>query len=389
MIEGVVRAASRDAALRALRGQQLWPIEVSAATAPVGVELTRRVPLLSGLGRRRAVTLWIRTVATLLDAGATIERALSVAETQAVHHEMRSAAVAVRRAVQSGASLADALTLQPALFSGLHVGLVRAGEASGEIRGSLSTLADALDEEDALRAQLTSALIYPALMTLVASLGILVLLLFVVPRFSTMLSDLGGTLPLSTRVLVAVGNAVTQGWWILAVLIGAAVVAARIVLASPDATRAWHARRLQFPLTGALERRMATAQFTRSLGLMLTGGTPLLPALRLATTGVTNRALRAELERATQSVMRGDGLAAALSGTLDPMALQLLAVGEEGGRLDALALKAAAQQDESVRRTLRTLVSLLEPALILCFGGIVGFVALAMLQAIYAVNAGM
>jgi general secretion pathway protein F len=182
---------------------------------------------------------------------------------------------------------------------------------------------------------------------------------------------------------------VTHGWWIATLLMGAAVVAVRVVLASPAATRSWHARRLRLPLTSAIERRMVTAQFARSLGLMLKGGMPLLPALRLAATGVQNRALRADLEHATQNVMRGDGLANALAGTLDSMAVQLIAVGEESGRLDELSLRAASQQDESVRRSLRSLASLLEPALILAFGAVVGFVALAMLQAIYAVNAGM
>ncbi len=388
MIEGVVRAPSREAALRTLRGQQLWPVEVTAAS-PVRVVAASRIPFAGAAARRRAVAQWTRTVATLLDAGAPMERALGVAEAQAADTPMRDPALAIRRAVQGGASLADSMQLQTAVFSGLHSGVVRAGEASGALSASLDTLAGYLEEDEALRAQLAGALLYPAMMAVVASVGVLILLLFVVPRFSTLLADLGGTLPLSTRILVALGSAVTHGWWIAALLVGAGIIVTRVSLASPASTLAWHARRLQIPFTGAIERGMVTARFTRALGLMLKGGMPLLPALRLATTGVANRALAASLEQSTQKVMRGDRLADSLAGTLTPMALQLLAVGEESGRLGDLALRAAVGQESDVRRSLRTVAALLEPGLIIVFGAIVGFVALAMLQAIYAVNAGM
>jgi len=386
MVEGVVRAASRDAALRELRRQQLWPVTVD----PIATRSASATRSIGGASaRRRAVALWTRTLATLIDAGATLDRALAIAHGQCTNVAVSEGTLAIRRSVQGGASLAEAIRLQPALFSALHSGVVRSGEASGSLDTALDTLAGYLEEDEALRSQLNSALLYPALMAVVASLGILVLLLFVVPRFATLLADLGGTMPTSTRILVFVGDAVTHFWWVLALLSMIGVIVVRTALASPGAQLAWHARRLSLPVIGSLERTMATARFTRALGLMLKGGLPLLPALRLAGTGVSNLAIAADLERATQNVMRGNGLAPSLLGILTPLAVQLLAVGEESGRLDALALRAATQHDEELRRTLRTLASLLEPSLILAFGGIVGFVALAMLQAIYAVNAGM
>jgi type II secretory pathway component PulF len=386
IVEGVLRATSRDAALRELRRQHLWPVavDVVAVRAETAVRWRR-----GGTSRRRGVALWVRTVATLLDAGAPLDRALGVAQGQASHDDVQRGAQALRAAVQGGMSLAEAMRLQPTLFDALHVGVVRAGESAGALDSALTTLAGYLEEDAALRAQLTSALIYPMLMASVATLGTLVLLLFVVPRFSTLLADLGGTMPTSTRVLIMLGSIVTHGWWIIALAISAMVIGIRTMLAAPATALAWHGRRLTLPVTGALERSMATARFTRALGLMLAGGLPLLPALRLARTGVTNRAMAADLERVSQDVARGQRLGASLAGVLSPMAVQLLAVGEESGRLDTLCLRAATQHDEEVRRTLRTLASLLEPALILLFGAIVGFVALAMLQAIYAVNAGM
>ena len=386
MVDGIVRASSRDAALRELRRQQLWPVAVE----PVAPAATSRPRTFGGASsRRRAVMLWTRTVATLLDAGAPLDRALGVAQTQSQNPIVSDAAQDIRRAVQGGASLAESMRAHPTLFNALHAGVVRSGEAAGSLDKSLDTLAGYLEEDESLRAQLSGALLYPALMGIVASLGILILLLFVVPRFSTLLADMGGTLPTSTRILVFIGDVVAKGWWMIALVIAIAVVAVRTILASPEAQLAWHARRLTLPVTGSIERTLATARFTRALGLMLQAGLPLLPALRLARAGVNNLALSADLERATQNVVRGNGLASSLLGILTPMAVQLLAVGEESGRLDALALRAAASHDEEVRRSLRAFASLLEPALILLFGAVVGFVALAMLQAIYAVNAGM
>lgn len=386
IVEGVLRASSREAVLRELRRQQLWPVAVD----PVVVRSPNAIRLgVSPAARRRGVAGWVRTLATLLDAGAPLDRALGVAQGQATHPDVQRGAKAIRTAVQGGMSLAEAMRLQPVLFDPLHVGVVRAGEAAGALDTALDTLAGYLEEDLTLRAQLTSALIYPALMATVATLGMLVLLLFVVPRFSALLSDLGGSMPASTQVLIGIGAVVTRGWWVFAGVIALAVVASRRALAVPATRLRWHAHRLTLPVIGTLERAMATARFTRALGLMLTGGLPLMPALRLARSGVTNQAIAAELERVAGEVARGQPLGPSLAGVLSPMAVQLLAVGEESGKLDALCLRAAAQHDEEVRRSLRTLASLLEPALILLFGAVVGFVALAMLQAIYAVNAGM
>jgi general secretion pathway protein F len=386
MVEGVVRAASREAALRELRRQQLWPVAVD----PVADGVTRSARLFEGAAaRRRAVAMWTRTLATLIDAGAPMDRALGVAASQSAHREFGVAAQAVRTAVQSGQTLADAMRAHPTHFQSLHIGVVEAGEAAGQLGASLETLAGYLDEDDALRAQLNAALLYPALMGVVAAGGILILLLFVVPRFAVLLADLGGTLPLSTRILIAVGTIVTRGWWAIALVVAASVVGLRAWLATPGARLAWHRRRLTLPLVGPIDRTMATARYTRALGLMLNGGLSLLPAMRLARSGVANLAIVSDLDRATSAVARGEGLASSLHGVLTSSAQQLLAVGEESGKLGTLSVRAASVHDEELRRTLRTYASLLEPILILTFGAVVGFVALAMLQAIYAVNAGM
>lgn len=387
IVEGALHAPSREGALRELRRRGLLPVELEAerAAPPALARLAPPAALFGG-APREAVAVWVRLLATLLGAGTPVDRALDVAAGATAHPRVREAALDVRRRVQGGASLADALRGHPALFAEVHVGLVAAGEAGGALAAALTTLAGYLEEEAALRAELRAALLYPALMGVVALAGTLVLLLVVVPRFAALAEELGGTLPASTRVLVALGHAARLAGWALPVAAAAGVLLARCALAREGGRERWHALRLSLPVVGPLERARATARFTRALGLLLSAGLPLLPALQVARGGVGNLALAAGIGRAVGAVRRGERLAAALAGTLTPLAVQLLAVGEEGGRLPALALHAAEAHEVEARRTARTLAGLVGPALIVGFGALVGFVALAMLQAIYAVN---
>jgi len=166
-----------------------------------------------------------------------------------------------------------------------------------------------------------------------------------------------------------------------------AAVAARAWLRDPAHRRRWHAARLRWPLVGDLERIIASARFTRAFGTLVRGGSGVLAALRVARGTLTNAALCAGVDDAIRAVERGEPVAEALRGTLPPLAAQLLAVGEESGTLDAMALRVADTYDAESQRALRSLVALVEPALIVGFGAVVGFVALAMLQAIYSINA--
>jgi general secretion pathway protein F len=379
LVEGVLQAESPALALDELRRQRLFPVDVSPAAEQAGAARSR-----GSLGL--ALAVWARTLAALLDAGLPLDRALRLAE-RSRHTAMADAARQVREAVEGGAGLAGAMRALTRVFTPLAVAMVAAGEESGALGGAMGRLADHLDEAGELRAQVRSALLYPALMAVVATLGVVVLLLFVVPRFVAMLAEVGGQLPMSTRALVAVSAVVTGWWWIWLPALATAVAGARAWVARPDGRRRWHQARLRLPVVGELERTLAAARFTRTLGLLLASGVGILPALRVARTTVGNELLREGLERAAAAVAQGRRLAAELDGVLPPLAVQLVDVGEESGQLDALCLRAADAFDAESRRSLRAMVSLLEPALILVFGALVGFVALAMLQAIYSINA--
>jgi type II secretory pathway component PulF len=326
-------------------------------------------------------------MATLLSAGVALDRALAFAAEQARHPAVADAARRVHQDLQGGASLAQALGRYPAVFGSLFVAMVAAGEESGALDEALARLAEHLEGLVELRSQVRASLLYPALMAVASGIGTIILLFFVVPRFVAMLDQADAALPLSTRILVGVSGAVVHGWLPLLLVAALVVLGARAWLARPDSRRRWHAWRLGWPLAGELEGKYATARFTRALGMLLRSGRPLLPSLRVARTGVTNAALGSGLERAAEAVSHGQRLHIALAGTLPALATELLAVGEESGRLDEMCLRVADTFDDEVRRTLRTLVTLIEPIMILLFGLIVGFIALAMLQAIYGLNA--
>jgi len=379
-VEGVVQAASRQSVLEELRRRQLYAVTVDEATPDRVARAGRR------LGRRAAAALWTRNVATLLSAGVPLDRALAFTAQHASHDGLAEAVRQARRAVQEGASLADALARHPRYFDPLFVAMVSAGESSGALEIVFDRLSEHLEEGAELRSQVRTALLYPALMAVVGCIGLGVLLGFVIPRFAGILADVGGTLPVSTRLLLAASTVLTKGWWAWLVLAAAAAYALPQVLARPETRRRWHAARLAWPWLGDLELKYATAQFARTLGLLLKSGVPALPALRIARASVTNLIVQAGVDRAAGALAEGSALAPALAGTLPPLALQMIAVGEESGRLEELCLRVADSYDGEVRRALRTGVALLEPALILAFGALVGFVALAMLQAIYGIN---
>ena len=381
--EGVLQSPSRQAALAELRRQRLVPMALDEVATAEERRATR------GVGARAAVALWTRNVAILLGAGVPLDRALAFTADQAGHAGLAETVRQVRRSVQGGATLADALAQHPRWFGPLIVSMVAAGESSGALDVVFARMSEHLEETAELRSQVRSALLYPALMAVVASIGVTVLLLFVVPRFSAILDGSGGRLPATTRALVALSGALTHWWWLWLIAIAAGVVGVRAVLQREENRRAWHGARLRWPWVGELELRYVTARFARTLALLLRSGVPLIAALRIARGAVSNVVLADGIASAAGAVGEGSALAPALAGTLPPLAVQMIAVGEESGRLEELCLRIADTYDAEVRRALRTTVAMVEPAMILVFGALVGFVALAMLQAIYSINTSM
>lgn len=380
VLEGKVTSQSRASALEDLRRQNLFPIQIEEGARGRDHTVGR------GSNRREAVRLWTRSMATLLGSGVTLERSLAFTVAQARNPDLTDALTAVRADVHAGVSLTTAMRKHARLFGNLHIALVAAGEETGALGAVMQRLADHMDEESELRGKIRTAMTYPAVMAIVTTVGLLVMVVFVIPRLADMLKDAGGTLPVSARLLIG-GSSFAVTWWPL--IAGVAAISMwefRRWNRVPDNRRKWHARRLRLPVVGEIERELAAARFTRTLALLLSNGTGILAALRIARDGVPNEHLSAQIEKAAMGVSGGRKLSAELSGILPADALELIRVGEETGQLGKLSLRAAETYEADLGRRLRMLIGLIEPAFIVIFGGIVGFVAIAMLQAIYSIN---
>ena len=380
---GRLSAATPAALISDLEGQGLLALHVDEATeeaAGGGLGL--------GFGRRIAVLEFTRAVAALLPAGMPLAKALAAGATTAPP-SVRPTLDAVRAKVERGEELAAALAEHPRLFTSLYVGIVRAGEKSGALDQAFVRLADHLERESELRSKLISMSIYPVLLAMVGAAAVAVLVLFVLPRFAELLLSSGATLPTAAAAIVDMTTWLRENWRFL-VVIPPAFLFAFAWLRTAEAGRRFSAKALiHLPVVGNWRRQTLAASFARMVGELLTGGAPLLMALQDAHDCMTDPVVKAETERIRVRVREGSALHAAISeGSKFPSVLpQLVALGEDAGRLAQFLIKSAELLERKTERTLERLVAIAEPAMIVGFGGIVALVALALLQAIYGVNA--
>ena len=342
-----------------------------------------------GLGRRQAVLEFTRAVAALLPAGMPLARALA-AGTLTAPEAIRPTLDTVRSKVERGEELASAMAEHPRLFTSLYVGIVRAGEKSGSLDNAFQRLADHLERESELRSKLVSMSIYPVLLGLVGVAAVMVLVLFVLPRFSDLLLSSGTALPASTAAVVGFATLLREEWWVLAVLPPAVLVTLTWLRTSESGRRVGSKTLVLLPLVGTWRRQHLAAGFARMVGELLSGGAPLLLALQDARDCMTDYVAQEEANRIRGQVREGSSLNAAIAegGLFPPVLSQLVALGEDAGRLAEFLLKGAELLERKTERTLERMVALVEPAMIVGFGGVVAVVALALLQAIYGVNAG-
>lgn len=375
---GTVEALERQLAMRGLYAVRLAP---SRGRTPARARFRSR--------RADAVEA-IRYLATLLDAGFPLDRALGTAERAVGRRDVADALSDIRERVRAGQSLADGWLAHPRIFPRLAAGMTRAGERGGHLADALARLAQHLEREQALRAQLWSASIYPMIMAVAAAVAIGVLVLYVLPRFATLLVDAGAALPRSTALVLGAADWIARGWpWLVPV--GAAIaIGLGALRRSATGSVAMHAFFLRWPVVGALRRRLVAARLGRSLSTLLASGLPIVPALEVSASALTDPAAARAVLAARDRVRSGARLAPSLArgDALPFVFVQMVQLGEEGGRLPEMLERAAAFAEDDLRRGLERLVRLVEPMMILVFGAIAGFVALALLQAIYGVRVG-
>jgi type II secretory pathway component PulF len=373
----VLQAPSSAAVLTQLADRDLLPLEV--IEAPPEQRGSRTLP-------RAEVAAALTGLATLLEASVPLDRALAATE-ETVTPRLAVLFHEARQRVREGASLSAALEAAGGLPEAT-LGLLRAGEAHGRLAAAVRRAAQELEAEAELVAQLRAALTYPLFLVFVGGLSVTLIVAVVVPRFAALLGDLGQSLPSTTRFLIWTSQALAEhGLLILGLLATACALVSRAL--KEEGPRAkLHAWLLEAPIVGLIRWRLASARAFRALAGLLDTGVPLLPALRLAEGAAGDRAVAGRLAQARRSVSEGERLTAALGRyqAVRPGALRLARFGEESGRLAELLEQAARLEEAAARRSLRTLVALAEPLLIVGFGAVVAFVAAALLQAVYSVR---
>lgn len=384
--EGVLEAVTERAAASRLREMGLVPIYIGAQKQALPLKL-------EGLFRRSKVKrhdrlFFTREFAALVKAGLPLDRSLATLSSLASEPRLRAVIQDVLKELKGGRSLADALATRPDVFPRLYVSMVRAGEASGTLRTVLERLTEFEEAAEELRSYFISALIYPTLLAIVGLTAITVLMVFVIPRFGQVFADAGQALPWPTAMLLAVSGAVRTWGWLGMVLLVAAVLGLRRGLRGERFRQRWDGWKLRLPLAGDLFRKVEVARFARTMATLLVNAVPILTALQLVRDVLSNRVLADALEPVAQGVKRGLGLARPLaeSGAFPTMAVELVRVGEETGRLDGMLLDVAEIAEREVRQATKRLIALFEPLMILVMGLVVGFIVVSMLVGIVSIN---
>ncbi len=383
-VEGQMEAASEAEVIA--RIQEAGNLPLSASKLGEGFSL-QNFRLSRRTITQKQVGEFTDQMATLLNSGMPLDRSLSVMLDLADDERLKAMIKTVRDKVRGGGNLSDALEEQH-VFSKLYVNMVRAGEMGGTLEKTLQRLSDYQARSKALRDSVLSAMIYPAILLVLAVGSLFILLGKVVPSFQPMFEESGMQLPLLTQLVLGAARFVTHYWWVLAVLVVGAVVFLRQRLSDPAFRYQWDERKLRLPLFGDLIRRLETARFTRTLGTLLDSGVPLLSGLGISKNVMNNSVLTAAVDKAAERVKHGDPLADALADAehFPRLAQQLIAVGEETGKLDEMLLKTANTYDEEVKTTVDRMLSVLVPATVLVLAGLIALIVFAILLAMLGMN---
>jgi type IV pilus assembly protein PilC len=377
LLAGELQADSRDLVLSRLREQGLIPLEVKVKSRGMSSEIKF---LTKTKVKLKDLAVFSRQFATMINSGLPLLRALAILENQTEAKQLAKVVGQMRLDVEQGTALSAAMAKHPKAFSRLYVAMVRAGETGGVLDSVLLRLADTLEREVELRRKIKSAMSYPIVVMAVVILILSAMLLFVVPTFKNLFSSLGGTLPLPTRLLLAVSDGFKKYFLFVFLFFGAAIFAFRRWKRTDRGRYAVDRLKLKIPIFGQLFHKTAMSRFARTLGALSRSGVPLLQSLDIVAETVQNEVVANAVRDVQASVKEGESLAEPLSRheVFPPMVVQMLAVGEETGALDTMLEKISDFYDDEVSATVDALTALIEPLLIVVVGGTVGLIVISL-----------
>jgi len=381
--QGELEADSKQAVSDQLKQRGLIALEIGDKYASRQIELKFLKTV-----KARDLAIFSRQLSTMISSGMSILRSLYVLEEQTESKFLKETIVAVRKDVEAGLSLSQAMSRHPKVFSPLFVAMTQAGEAGGVLESALLRVADQLQKDDSLRRQIRAAMIYPTLVIIFAVGVMMALVAFLVPVFEGVFKQFGGQLPSITKVSVLMSHAVTGYWWLMFIL--AAVFAVGFVKwkKSSWGRPQWDRFRLHVPMKiGAIVQQVAVARWSRTLASLTAAGVPLLQALEITGKTGGNVVVEEAMDGVIASVKRGGTIAAPLAqAPIFPMMVtHMVGVGEETGALDAMLDRVAEFYEDQVEASVKALTSILEPIMIVVIGAIVGFIVVSMYLPLFTV----
>ncbi|MBI3582654.1 MAG: type II secretion system inner membrane protein GspF [Nitrospinae bacterium] len=391
LVEGTIEAKDESLVVNRLHGLQLFPIKVEKE----GVSQKSQIfnlqfsifSFFTGVSRKELMS-FTQQLATLSNSGLPLDRSLSILTELQEGKRFKSILDNVQKNVHSGSTFADALSKHPRVFSKLYVSMVKAGEEGGVLEAILLRLAQFLESSEQLKDNIRSALVYPTLLTIIGGGAVTILLTFVIPKFAKIFSDMGQAMPISTQILLNVSFFVTNYWWLIIlgfVFIGIFI---RGYLNTEEGKFKWDSAKLKMPLIGSLQRKIEVSRFARTLGTLVRSGVPILQSLFITKDTITNSVVAKAMEGIHKRIKEGGGISDPLreSMVFPQLAIHMIKVGEETGKLEDMLIKVADTFDTEVQSSVKSLISLLEPMMILLMGLIVGFIVISMLMAIFSIN---
>lgn len=378
-IEGALEVDDRQAVIARLQTMGYFPVRIVETVPPRRFRLS----LAAARGRvsQSEVVSFNRQLADLVGSGVPLVKSLGIILNQMRDERLREVITEVNKSVQGGDTLAQAIQRHPKVFNSLAVALVRAGEAGGMLDQVLMRLADFSEKEAELRGKIISSLIYPAVMVGAGSVVIAILLTVVVPRITSVYANVGQALPGITLLLIAITNVLVNYWWMGLAGAAALVVGMRQFLKTQEGRFFYHSLLFRVPILGEIIHKRELALFARTLGNLLRNGVPILQALDITQQVVNNAVVLRDVQKLPPAISQGSSMAAIMgeSKIFPDAMVSMVAVGEETAQVDSVLVRIADAYEREVDRSLKTLTSMLEPAIILMLGVVVMFVVIAML----------
>ena len=389
-LSGIIDADSAMAARHKLRGTGIYPVEVKETFARRR-DQTSTPASLSALFRgvkAAELSATTRQLAILLAAGVPLVSALESMIGQLENPTFKRILAQVKESVNEGNSLASSLAQHPKVFSQIYVNMVRAGEASGSLDVVLDRLAEFSEHQQALRGRFRSALAYPIFMACVATLILFFLITFIMPNIMRIFSEMQQSLPTATVLLMGFSNFLKSYWWMIFLAVAAGVFLLKQFKKSAKGQYFWDEMKIRLPIVGPINRKMALARFGRTLGSLLQSGVPLLAALEIVRNIVNNLPIAQVIDKTADDIQEGKSLAAPLSQSrwFPSIMVQMITVGEQSGELEKMLNKIADMYEEEAQSRIMAVTAMLEPAMILCMGVVVGFIVVSILLPIFEMN---